>query len=490
MAILEPNRIAAVGFTLFRALLIDLEKFDIHEFESGTFFYPIELPVWHSSYPIKALPFTVEIESRLAMQKLVELPGLADQIAERIGRLVSQPYCYYCLTTNPHPRKSLHVLTILTRCIVNGEAVPMDHVIPIDATTNHFVPNTSIELLLLIKNFVHLAKTVSHRNRIRMAMIDLFARDSPLAIRYLHEFMDLIRLHILTSPLDNQDDYRDRLLLLGKVLCTNPDPVMLAFYAAERVSFTFCSRDVCILFPEFFTHGIEFDIRTRSFPAPQRPLIDGKSIGESDIDALVARLLLTIRHYQGIVGFPFWEVLPYWLELRRPGVIGAEVTTSPDGHQVINNQSGSTVLVRFDIRSFPRDAVIMISHRPDFGDPRFVQRGAERQTFNLTDRQAFISYIGFAHPDHARAEILDVVDAGAVERPRDIDADEIRAQFLEDMRQFAAWTPQEDQDLLQALQACFLCERTFSQASQVADGCALVGRFSRSVVRLKTLFLY
>jgi hypothetical protein len=132
----------------------------------------------------------------------------------------------------------------------------------------------------------------------------------------------------------------------------------------------------------------------------------------------------------------------------------------------------------------------MMSRTPDFNDSLFIDRGAVTAPLTVSDSEIYFSLIGFGDGWND-VTIQASVDSQNAVRPSEIEPGTIRVQFLEDVRQFATvWGDRDDSDLLAVLPGTSLIDGKFAAAGAVSSASSLVGKFSRTVVALKALFLY
>ena len=537
----HPKKVSCAGCDLLSLLIESLECFNWNSFINKRFFFNLESPAWSLDCRLNCLYMGLECEARVALTQLVNEPITGFQMMARIAKMCSDARVHYCAVPNRavsfYPAKvaeerqiTIDKRGLVSRCDPLVERSDFQFVIPPDAcftipqhtnrpdyiflninpADNSYISDTIIELLLLIKNFAHLANTVEQKNCIKSALIEIFASGSPLGSVFVPEFIDMIQATIPTTPAEGSPSYIGKLALLGKSLISTNEAMVRFYHCERRMLGSPEFREVCLYFPEFFSLKLPKPGATR--PAVPEVTLDPGSI-ESGFEDIISAVRLLFRQYQSIVGFPFWEVLPYWVKIanidisrtvRQPSMAQLNFTVpsiqSVDNIKVLSNTSLTTVTVSIKAKpSCSQDALLMYATDENFENVTALQY--ELWSENLVIN---VPVMYFALVDATWNDVeLNVVDYQACAQDRiyrnspqlnanlSFDPSSFHNEFVEDMKQFAVdWTEDDTDQLLASIPVTTFMSDSFEEVRTLALSSPLTNNFSDNVVLLRALFLH
>jgi hypothetical protein len=156
---------------------------------------------------------------------------------------------------------------------------------------------------------------------LKSCFLDLVIAQSPYIFGFLPEFADFLAVCRPSSPFENSEDYQYRLMLFGSLLRNGSfSDSFYRFLAQElRMLENALSRMIAQFFPEFLTTETK---------APQSSMCEVAIITKDPcrVQANVMNELMVISFtsgkYETLVWYPFWEILPFWLCITGPSLIG------------------------------------------------------------------------------------------------------------------------------------------------------------------------
>ena len=368
---------------------------------------------------------------------------------------------------------------------------------------NNWLINTPLELLLLLKNFIYVARH-EHRQLVKSIILDSFFCQSPMMSCYISIFADLVQVQMPLTPLDRDEKYLSRLTLLGGFLNTVPEPNFLNIYQREQTILSNKSAsELAVHFPEFFSAQLP-PPRTNKCKIPAVIIDPGALNNDFDFTSHILTLRLFSKRYDSLYGFPFWELMPYWVRLSgfsehtdkdfiRPSVdkISSEVLR-------VTNPSLEQIFVQFQFnKSLPRDSLLMLSETSLFEDATYVNYPDLSKPISVKKGETYFSIITqFPNPwkDCFYKLILpkniDTKSNRSV-GTMTIDINIIHDRFISDMKEFAIqWTENDTNDLLALLPHSSLSNSQFDEVESIARGSSLASKFNPNVVALKALILH
>lgn len=506
IAVVKPKLLRGFGHLLASVLIQSLEVFDKELFAQNKFFFDLNNPVWsiHTEY---------DKEMKLAVKGLFADSVVRGALVERVQLMCSKPQVHCCAVMGRNvsffPQECEVIVSkrfgILTSCerivspfpliISNGDCPSLSEhpdlvFLNVSSKDNSYLHNTVFELLLLIKNLVFVVTDTEEKNTLKAALIDIFASGSPFAYRYVNEFVDLVQKQIPATPIDTTSEYTKHLVILKNALKQEPCDFMERFYYSETR--TFHLRNLCLSFPEFFPSKLpKPDNEICTLPIPNM---------DPDVDTI--RRVLEPR--QSLIGFPFWDVLPYWLIIANVPVdkkTRKKKTTvkfvDPSLHdlnekvKVINNPSKAKVKIILRDISFPTDGVVMYAFNEEFRDAEYVTEADLSFPIEITQTEAFFT-LGGAEWSQVQLEIGESVP-NETEEFEDVEMSfkptVIKAQFMTEITEFALkWNDKHTNYLLSLIPPELFDIQQFDPVRDVALSSQLA--FLPNVLSLKAFFLH
>jgi hypothetical protein len=158
------------------------------------------------------------------------------------------------------------------------------------------------------------AEKPDERILLKSAYLDLFISQSPLVLMYLAKLCDHISLQIPSSPFDFSPFYKQQLVILGSYLRRGGfSPFHEQFLSQEaRTLENPGPQEICQYFPEW----LAIPVGSPSSPSCtiKLPPLDPVS-NHFDVSGAIQSFRYFTRQYRALIGFPFWEILPYWLRI-------------------------------------------------------------------------------------------------------------------------------------------------------------------------------
>jgi hypothetical protein len=176
--------------------------------------------------------------------------------------------------------------------------------------------------------------------------------------------------------------------------------------------------------------------------------------------------------YTSLKGFPFWEVLPYWLRIletdKPSGVICDEIFS---GVLRLSNPMGHPLQVMMT-SDWTQTSMVLSDTSSDFTNPKVVDRHLQ---FTVgPQQQIFLSLLDIGRVQFHFSRAASVSDV-------DID-------FIDDMKQFAiSWSKHDTEDLLMLVPHSLFQQPLFTP---IASICRNIRKFSTKFVLLRALILH
>lgn len=429
-----------VLFRLFRFFILTIESFSTTLCQSGYFPFEMAEPIWKRD--VDPIYFSLENEVKKALLGIVSDADNIKSIATEIWKLsnsrklhsmmLPQPSLFYYPQAPPSINVHRDEIKILfnndfdfaseTDAVIQGHKVrfPLIYtkkpvatlvnitnrkrplgVLTVNPMNNDWLANTPLELFLLLKNFVFIAPQ-EHRPMIKSIILDCFLIRSPIAACYLNNFADFVQMQIPSTPLDQNPEYLARLALVGSCLKVVKDPNFINIYQKEqRLMSNKMAADLACHFPEFFSSPLPP-------PKSKNCQIPAVIINPGALDVDFTNHILTLRlfnkSYESLAGFPFWEILPYWIKIsglqteninteninnqrpnQRPNENGYEFVApkvSRVNNEIVKVSNPSIPNLRVLLKKNPNvtqrasaDSLLMYSTSSQFDDAEYVQFG-------------------------------------------------------------------------------------------------------------------
>jgi hypothetical protein len=536
-------------------MVLAVELFDLRRFDQEKFPYDVEHAIWSPSADARPLLYGIDADIRAGLQALAGNAECMKVVARQIFRLsasrrlhlICAPNASHTFWPNPPARLLIppHSIVALNGCggvrpraaragrafvdfpfISGPEGATLDLAesvcyegISILRTSidNTWAMNTAIELLLLVKN-ASFSRDITTTALIKSAFVNCWIVNSPFVLKYIPEFLTFVQSHVTVTPYGPTAEYRERLLLLlarqaPPLPALDFDQLFLiserkfmrpfrrdlaldTFFGDEREILTIpCPQAWTNLFPEFL--GLPFAPNAPHLITVDKVLLDPNRITVSPISWLkvLERLL---RHHTTIVGFPFWQILSFWLQIcgyLRETAQYFQPTIErlpPSEFSVENlNQFPVAIKLRSTVR-FPQGGLIFVAPTREYGgDTTYVTMATFTNPISLPTGKLFFSIMGF---DSAAAVTVDLPEPPAVQASggsAQLPGPAFRDRFLREMEDFAIrWNDDDTDSLLSHLPLAHLSRPSFAAVQRIAHSSPLSSRFPPSVVVLRALFLH
>jgi hypothetical protein len=232
--------------------------------------------------------------------------------------------------------------------------------------------------------------------------------------------------------------------------------------------------------------------------------IDPGTIHDNFTETIQTFKLFT-RRYKSLVGFPFWEIIPYWLRVSEAwatdkkdpehddaGLVAERI--SPEVMRVLNStgQSGTFRVRYISSHKWPPQSMMMLDSTADFSNATFVPSRQMSKTLDVEPGQSmYLSLLDVPGGwTSARIE-LSHLKRFAPSPPEDVDLSLVHDQFIADMREFAiTWSEVDTEELVMLIPRYAFREPDFASVEGIAKSSNLCQRYATSVVLLRALILH
>jgi hypothetical protein len=177
-----------------------------------------------------------------------------------------------------------------------------------------WIYRSPFEFLLLLKNFLHLAKNSDDFMLVRMIFYDAILLDSPFLGFYADKFLNRL---FQQSPdvCDGDIEYCTKVaLLMGRFDSLSPS--MQRLIGQDSI---YLGRDRPII-QDFGPYLPEFGQFSGPIPDVDRPCeVVSPFCHESPAELRLVRIRSLLSHFDDLSDFPFWIALPIWLSVTTAG---------------------------------------------------------------------------------------------------------------------------------------------------------------------------
>lgn len=579
IAIQKPEMIKN-PIKLFTLLSIPLEPFQISNFVTKKFPFSLA-PVWEYS---NSVYLSLESDAKNAIKSILSSDETVDKLCEslfkmtesRAMHLICHPHVLHSFYPPGSYKEDIKVTNKFSICTLNSFR-PMHHssvkvndkkenlpliitkgpttltlsdeilnkefsIFAISQTDNTFAFDTGFEVLLILKNLLYIAKTPKQKYTLKSAFANMFIAQSPFVLRYLAQIADYIELQLPPSPYDYSKDSFQRMLLMGSILKSSVySDRFLSFLSQEA---RILNNPMCI---ELTKHFPEFLPIVPEKPTQDKCIVPIVSLDpgtiKEDFALKIRTLRLFSRSYSSLVGFPFWEILPYWLRITGAWRTAASKTnegndenknkkknekktdnknersenendddsndndrdSGPDeidptiesynaDIKHIFNPTGEKISIRIRhaiSMHWPASSMVMISPTPLFENSLFFNGKQLSKNIEINGIHQYIALLDVPGGwDAIRVEFTNWKKYKPPP-PELIDMASIHDQFVQDMREFAIeWKPEDTEELIMLLPRYALIEPTYGATETIAKNCSLTHKFSTNVVLLRSLLIH
>ncbi|OHT10160.1 hypothetical protein TRFO_20619 [Tritrichomonas foetus] len=372
----------------------------------------------------------------------------------------------------------------------------------VSTTDNSFAFDTAFEILLLLKNLSYVVRSPKQKYTLKSVFANLTIAQSPFVYRYLENFAEFLSQQLPPSPFDYTSSYIDKLYVMGGILKASGRFNNFASFIEQEAHILGSPlySDICKHFPEF----LPIDIEKPKENFCKVPIV---SLDPGTIKDNFAQRIRTIglftREYKSLVGFPFWEILPYWLRITGAWRSSANndadeidpfaESISPDVMH-ISNPTGKNISIHLRATQqvrFTASSMLMMSTTPDFENAKFVTARDLSKSIEITGQHMFLALIEIEGSwSTVRIEFTSW-KRYRPPPPEKIDISLIHDAFIADMTEFAVnWKAGNTEELLLSLPSYAFNDPTFTTTETIAKSCSLTHRFSTNVVVLRALLLH
>jgi hypothetical protein len=389
---------------------------------------------------------------------------------------------------------SRHFLKIVTNGKVATDAVGDElSVLGLSSTDSSFVFGTAFECLLLLKHLLFVVK--KEFVLLKSCFLDLVIAQSPYVFGFLPEFADFLTVCRPSSPFDNSEEYQHRLMIFGSLLRNGSfSDSFHRFLAQElRMLGNASSRGIAKFFPEFLTSETE---------PPQSSLCEVAIIPKDPchVQANVINELMVIsftsRKYETLVGYPFWEILPFWLAITGPSLIGPPGESvgfcervSQEIMRIVNQSRVKSVECRLKA-PWLIDSIVLVDQTRSFDNPLIFSRAQLRSPILLKPGgHMFLSIMDL--PGGWESVEISLNEVSTMPLSMELDVSTIKESFISDLQEFVlSWSDDDTQELLWLIPRSLLWGPLFAPVESIARSSSLCQKFSVNVVLIKAVMLH
>lgn len=532
---------------LFILLIVPLENFAISRFNEYQFPFDLDEPVWQESTQTNALFMLFEGEAKEALRVIIQKPHVQAKLCEDVQSMTTKNilhllafphhyHTYYPPGSYPATLKISSPNAIITMnsfhpVVTDGiqydghkydlpfikaggessvQLSVLDRslsILSINPNNNSWVYDSAFELILIMKSFTFFQLTPDFRTSIKSALIDCIVCQSPFIFKYLPQIMEFFQLHMPPSPFDKNQSFIQHLQLLGSFLksYTGPekDRIQSFYHQEQEVMTSRYAVEIANFFPEFFSVPVVRPPKT-IIKIPRMNL-DPAAIKE-DLASYIKMLRMYSIHYDTLVGFPFWDILPLWLRISGSWSEVAD-KIDPTFEQVsrevihVMNPSMDTIeiiLTPNKNATLNERSLVMLSDSAEFTNAVFINSKNITTPIETTAKDTYMSLIDIrglwkslhikVHAKRVKKDSNSQNDSGM---PKMLDPRAFHAQFLEEMEEFAIkWTKQDTEKLVMLLPRYALREPKFATVQSIAKGSSLCLKYSQNVVLLRAAIIH
>ena len=510
-----------IGMRLLIILISMLEEinFDLFKYDLG--FYNMKSPIWDESCPKKSLFLSLENLSVEMIKVLVELPVVRRMLGEYIAKNSKNIYTYLCPIPNSCicygdnkicpgffdknygivyecTKESDFQLNYPSKEIAHNKFWKQASTIGFNfqISDSSYLNRSIFELILLLKNYIFMIKDETEKVFAKISLVNLFISNFKIVDLFIYLLLDLVQKHIITTPFSFNNEYIHSLYYLSISLKKKSSAKYLNFYQSEQYFYSHQDINLLSHFPEFFPEKVK-PSTIQDFYVPHSPVNPGAIV---NIDKQIEIIKSVLRKYTTIVGFPFWDILPFWILLtlrdkNKREIIPLELLDYNENIKYINNSNNDTYSITIQCKSgctVPQDAIIMSSTSSDFeAVQNYIYSNELPKVMNIQHGK---TYFSLTSANWNCIEILIPRLVQEIKNNNDNDeikfnAIEIHDDFVHDMELFIKFTDKDIENLMNVIPIEQLYEGNFGTLESIVSSCtSLIEKFSLTVVKLHAMF--
>ena len=488
---LENDALNAINALLSKEKIVDKLCHSLLRMSESRNLHLIAYPhIYHKYYPPRSFRATLDISSPTSIISINSfIPKRKNAVQISNNKHGSLPF----VASDPNVKYQL-IPEILNEDL---------SILSVSTTDNGFAFDTAFEILIILKNLSFVAITPKQKLTLKSVFVNLVTAQSPFVWRYFQEFSDFIELQISPSPLDYSTSYIEKLYIMSGVLKgTGTFNDFDSFITQEsRVLGSEQNLELCKHFPEFMYSPLEKP-KSKLCSVPIVSLDPGTI--KENFAQHIRMIRLFTRQYSSLKGFPFWEILPYWLRVSGAWISSnsksktSEIDPyiepiSQDVMHICNPTAPKVTIHLRQLKSFrpAPSSMLMLSTTPDFENADFIPGKEMFRDIEITGQHMFLALIEFPGSwSNIRIE-FPFLKRSAPLPPEKIDISQIHDAFIADMTEFVInWKLENTEELILALPSYAFSEPLFSTVESIAKTASLTHRFSTNVVVLRALLLH
>lgn len=368
-------------------------------------------------------------------------------------------------------------------------------VVVISSQDNSWIFGTSLEFLILLKNFVFLANTYELKELIRTIFLNCFIVQSPLIVNYLSSFAEFLDEKFSVTQINITTDYLINLSIVGAMSKALKFGYFNQLYRNEyNLIGSKLAQNLPQYFPVFSIYPIPKP-STFIYSIPIVP-IDTGAIFKTDYLNRVNEIKNVLKEYKTIKGFPFWLVYPYWCRITK--VIDTDdcfpiIKRLDDGVIEVDNPKLEKALLLFLTKDKNNTILFRTKSFPKRDDDDLLVENIRINPFiEIGKGKVYFIYVKSIPPTILPIDFdLEYIPDVDEKKEKEIDVSQNSMKFIDDMIKFAVdWEISDTFELLKLLPKSEIISLTFDSIRQIVSTSSLCTKFPKIVVILKALFLY
>jgi hypothetical protein len=375
--------------------------------------------------------------------------------------------------------------------LTNNNQIPDISILEIDPSSSSWIFDTSIELLLLLKNITFMKLKPEQKSLIKTILVHCYIIQSPFILPFLAEFAYFIQTRLIPSPFDSSNSFYHSLILLKNQLISRSDLVSSQFQIFlqihEKLILDNKCKTIASVFPELF--GLDDPPFNGTISIPE-VLTEPGSITSNFTQHLM--LIRTFdQHYSSLNEFPICDLFPYWFKLISGpnSLVNPKIERTDPTTFYLSNPSQIKVTIIFQSPTrFSADSILIMSSSPQFNESTFYSGNDINQPIITEQSNLYFSLVECPSGIVPNLQYNLVSQANSLRKGN---ASTFRDTFLCDLNQFALqWTTSDTEELLSIIPSPAFSQSTNTVIQSTVSESILASKFSKTVIILKALFLH
>jgi hypothetical protein len=341
-----------LALRLFVHLVVGCQIYDFGKYCAGKFPFSMKRCLWDADTPMRQIPGLDPGDVRSALRMIIAMNGFSDYLKQHLLAMATHNDAHFPISSVLYhgdivKRRTFFFVPAFganrtCTAMLNDTQITFPKMVLVDRAVLYnasavvalfqaqehsvsWIYRSPFEFLLLLKNFLHLAKAPNDFMVVRMIFYDAILLDSPFLRFYADKFLN--RLFQQSHDLCEGDiEYCTKVaLLMGRFDSLSPNIQRLV--AQDSI---YLGRDRPIM-QDFGPYFPEFGKFSGPVPQVDRPFkVVSPFCSESPAELRLLRTRSLLSHSDELSDFPFWIALPIWLSVTATGGEVVEILSVRD----------------------------------------------------------------------------------------------------------------------------------------------------------------